>query len=749
MTVVVVPLVTRGHRNFAPEGGMAQAQKARKQAQDTYAQRGKALASSVQLLSGWVGTDPSRAPELADALIELTEHRLLGHGYAAAAGNAQDAVRRSAHLLTANGPIGPYTTAVDAARYVTAVVQLATIQVGVGLPAAAGQLIDSLHDLQHQLQELRLEEHLQPQTVIWALSCAAQAALVSGDVAPANAYADAALARLAESGLRGDPDAAYLAIDIDRLASDCRWAARHAGEALAYLHAARVRYEEVVGGRLFEPAGLSPALTERLAEPLFGLYRDLADRLAASGETDVGLVTRRALVELLRGLARRLGDPAHVQLASALADLAEDLLRSDRVTEADAMAAEAAAAVPHWSGAEPTRLLVAATRARTLTRTEHSGEAVTVLREVLPAEPGESPVAAHAVGLHALAEALRADGDLDAARSTEEAFHDLARDLLGPAVEGIEAGTALRNLARGVVAQALSPITWPPLPPTASYAATTASAAAVRVPDEEARMTEWRRQRVAWLESERAEAHRAEQDQLEQARIAADRRETERADAERAAADKEAAERTRAEAAKRLEAEHRAAAEEADRLERKRRRAERLEAHRLEVERRAAEREAADPVEADRQELERAEERARVERVEVERVEAERVEAERAEAARLAQEQAEAERAQAALVETQRLDAERRAKVEPDELALAQQAWQDAKARGDRRGARGANERVVELLRSRVEVNLKEYGPELRNALEELSSARLRSGDVWGSRAPAKEAKTLAKALGR
>ena len=38
-------------------------------------------------------------------------------------------------------------------------------------------------------------------------------------------------------------------------------------------------YEQVVDGRLAEPGRLSPALLERLAEPLFGLHRDLADRL--------------------------------------------------------------------------------------------------------------------------------------------------------------------------------------------------------------------------------------------------------------------------------------------------------------------------------------------------------------------------------------------------------------------------------------------------------------------------------------
>ena len=81
-------------------------------------------------------------------------------------------------------------------------------------------------------------------------------------------------------------------------------------EAIAFLHAAKNRYDEVVDGRLEQPARLSPALLDRLAEPLFSLYQDLADRLAAIGEVDLRLMIRRRLIELLRGLAGRLGDPA-------------------------------------------------------------------------------------------------------------------------------------------------------------------------------------------------------------------------------------------------------------------------------------------------------------------------------------------------------------------------------------------------------------------------------------------------------
>lgn len=322
-----------------------------RQSQDPYAQRGKVLTSLVQRLRGWIGSDPSKGPELADALVELTAHRLLGHAYAVAAADAQESVRRAGEMLTAKGPIGPYTSISDAARYVTAVVHLATIQVGLGLPDAAGRTIESLEDMREQLRENGLEQRLDPKSAIWALSCTARAALASGDIGAANAYADAASARLAESDLQDDPDAAYLAIDVYRLVSDCRWAAGRTEEALSSLYAAKSRYDDVVDGRLDEPARLSPALLERLAEPLFGLYRDMADRLAGCGDAELGLLTRRELIERLRGLTGRLGDPVRVQLASALSDLAGDLAAEDRVDEADSAAAEAAATLPSGSDA--------------------------------------------------------------------------------------------------------------------------------------------------------------------------------------------------------------------------------------------------------------------------------------------------------------------------------------------------------------------------------------------------------------
>ena len=228
---------------------MTQQQKTAKRPQDLYAQRGKKLTSAVQRLRGWIGSDPSKNPELADALVELNMHRLLGHDYNAAAPDAQDALRRSAELLTATGPIGPYTSVDDAVRYLTALVHLAVTQAGLGLPESAGRTMSSVDDVLEQLGDLSLQERLDPLTAIWALSCSARGGLASGEIGAANAYADAALARLAESGLRADPDSSYLAMDVDRLAADSRWAAGRPEESLGFLHEAKQRYDQVVDGR--------------------------------------------------------------------------------------------------------------------------------------------------------------------------------------------------------------------------------------------------------------------------------------------------------------------------------------------------------------------------------------------------------------------------------------------------------------------------------------------------------------------
>ncbi|HEY5820837.1 MAG TPA: hypothetical protein VIT20_02595 [Propionibacteriaceae bacterium] len=611
---------------------MAQAQKAPKPPQDPYAQRGKTLTSAVQRLRGWVGSDPSKEPELADALVELTAHRLLGHAYAAAAADAQDSVRRAAQLLTADGPIGPYTAPADTARYLAALVQLAAVQAGLGLPDAAARMLESLQETRADLAGRELEEPIEAQTAVWALWSGGRVAVARGDAARANAYADATLARVAEAGLRTEVEAAYAVIDADRLASDARWAAGMPDDALAFLHTAKDGYDRVVDGRLQTPTRLSPVLLERLAEPGFGLYRDLADRLAARGETELGLVTRRTLVDTLRGLTARLGEPAQVQLASTLTDLAEDLRAVGRTDEAAAATQEALSVRP--AGVEPrTRAALGSSRIR-----------------------------------------------------------------------------------------------WDQLAGREAYATTTTASPVTT--DQDAQRA---RDTATWLEAERREAHRVESQRLEAARAEAESREADRVRAEQAAAEQRAAESEAAARAAALDAERKAAAEEAERLETKRRREERLEQHRLEVEQREAERVAQDPFETARLEYERESEPEVIEPlvVPVEPTSEPTPEPE-----------PEPE-------PTPEPEPEQTPEPEPDELVTAQQTWSDARARGDRKAARGALEHVVEILRPRAEADLPTYGAQLQAALEDLSSARLRSGDIWGSRAPAKEAKELARSLGR
>ena len=232
-----------------------------KQPQDPYAQKGKQLASAVQRLRGWVGSDPSRTPELADALVALTEHRLLGHAYTVAAPEAQEAVE--AGRPAADGERADRSVHVRGRRR--------ALRDRGGAPRCRSRRRPDCPRRRRRRsarspscgrrwERCRWPMALAPSTVVWALACTARGALAGGDVATANAYADAALQRLAEAGLRSEADAAYVVVDADRLVSDARWAAGLAEDALTHLHAARDTYDRVVDGRLAQPGRLSPAL---------------------------------------------------------------------------------------------------------------------------------------------------------------------------------------------------------------------------------------------------------------------------------------------------------------------------------------------------------------------------------------------------------------------------------------------------------------------------------------------------------
>ncbi|MCB0892621.1 MAG: hypothetical protein KDB51_12515, partial [Propionibacteriaceae bacterium] len=308
---------------------------------DTHAQRARRLSSEVQRLRDWAGGDPARLGDVADALNELTAHRLAAHAWAEAAPTAQEAVMLSAKVLAQHGPVGPYTPRGDAARSVTALVHLAVIQSAAGLAEGAEQTLSAAFGLRAQLIRLDLDGALNPATIAWALLAWARVALAGGDIAAANARADAAVS----VGVEGP-----LGVDVDRLVSDARWAAGWPQPSVEHVLRAVEHYDAEALPVLSDPAGAPPAMLERLSEPLFGLYADAADRVLVIGAPGLALTLRRRLVDLLGTLAVRRADVQPL-LVTALDDLAHDLRTLGRTAEAgdltelaDSIAAESAGA---------------------------------------------------------------------------------------------------------------------------------------------------------------------------------------------------------------------------------------------------------------------------------------------------------------------------------------------------------------------------------------------------------------------
>lgn len=697
--------------------------KSTQQPKDPYAQAGKALASQVQRLRGWLSTDASRLPELVDALNALVAHRLEAHAYGAAGADAQDAVKRSADLLLSTGPIGPYSSAADAVRCGTALVQLATLQVAVGLVDAAGATLDSWDSIRRQVAEAGTAVALSPEVGRRALLVAARVALVTGDVPAANAYADAA----ATIGAPEPDGVGFGGVDLGRLASDVRWAAGLAEQSLGFLHTARESYEQVAGERLAEPGRLAPALAERLAEPLPGLYRDLADRLGAVGEVDLALANRRQLVARLRALTAR-WETFGAAHAAALTDLATDLLRAGRAEEAYDAAVQAAEVAADRAVPAAARLLAGAALARASVAVERPAPAAP-LRGLLTSEGEAAGPAVRSVAQAALAETLRAEGLEEAAAAA--------------LAQATGAGGRVRDdEARGVVPRGPGGVTWAPLDPATSYGAPLAAAGgpAPAVP--------------TWLEQERAEARRQESEHAEDARREAEERTAEEARAQQAAL-AEAAARATAEVREREDEEaRRQAAEEAEQAERKRRREERLREHQAEVDAREREERAGRRAEIDERlaELDVAEEPER-DRLLAERAllaEADTTPTAPPELPPTPQPEPEPEPEPATFPEPvegppkpqPELEPAPVPAPEPDDLDLAEQALAGARAGGGRREVRAALEALVDVLRARQAQDAA-YGTQLRTALEELSSARLRGGDLFGARAASREARSL------
>ena len=337
--------------------------------QDTYARTGRTLASEVKRLRGWSDGDPAKDAELADALLALTRHRLLGHAFAEAGADAQEALLTAAKIVASHGPVGPYTPPSEAARYVTATTYLASVQVGLGLAAQGAATVRAILEWCSELPKGGANLDLEYLTKVWGHLALGRGALAEAEVALANAHADAAQAWYRLGPASDDPWFRLVGVDADLLVADARWAAGRPGEAIAAGERAAHAYDALAADAWTRPGALPPALLDRLLEPAPGVFTPLADRALARGDAEVGVAARTRLVDLLRGLPARLAEATRPALAGALASQAVDLDSLGRTSEASALAAE----VSDLVGAD----VAAGLREERLTRLTPAGDHVT------------------------------------------------------------------------------------------------------------------------------------------------------------------------------------------------------------------------------------------------------------------------------------------------------------------------------------------------------------------------------------
>lgn len=295
---------------------------------DDYARQTKQLTAAANRLRGWVGSDESKTPEFADALVALAAHRLRGHALAEAASESQEGLALAAKLVASHGPLGPYTPVDDAKRLVVAAVQVAFVQTEAGHSDGAAQTLATAEGLMATLAGHGLRLDLDAETNALALIVTSRVGLADGDAARANAAIDAV------------PSGDGL-IELDRLGAlaAARWAAGLPGDAVAAAWQAVETYDRQSTDLLSAAPRLAPARLARACQPMSGLYADLADRLSASGDIEAGLATRRTLVERLAAVAGLRGTLGAAELAASRRALAEDLARVGRDAEADELLA--------------------------------------------------------------------------------------------------------------------------------------------------------------------------------------------------------------------------------------------------------------------------------------------------------------------------------------------------------------------------------------------------------------------------
>ncbi len=687
-------------------------------AQPTTDQRGrllKELASEVKKLRGWAASDESVAERLTDALNELTAQRLLAHQFVAAVEDAQDALTRANKLVAAHGAVGPFTPIDDGVRFFTATTHLAVTQAGAGHAALGGQMATALRGWVGLLPHVDLVPYVGARAATWLLMAQARAALASGDVGRANAFADAAAARAREGGLGSGEDASLL-VDALSLAAEARWVAGVAHDAVALSREASDAAAAVAAPVLDGVGRVAGAWAERVLAPLVAARRDLADRLLASGDVEAGLGERRALVDLLVRQAPRLGAPAKDALARSLADLSHDLMTLDRDDDALQVAGRAAEAAGDLAASEATvgahlgsQFAAVTVLAKALVRQGEPEEAAEALASLFDRYASLRRPAGFEAGLAGAtlvrAEVERASGDHEASERSLREFNRFVTGLrdASPGDKGLYVDVPgevfARDRFRGVATRSPLPTpSWSNLSDADSLAAATRGALAVPAP--EAPVEEVR---APVAEPAEAPVREPEPEPMAEP-VEAPAWEPE-------PVVEPEPEPVEVEPEPVWEPEPEPMAEPVWEPE-----------------------PVGEPIEAPVWEPEPVDEPLGT-------PVAEPVEAPIAG-------EPEPEPA-AAPARTPTWEPEPQpAASGPSELELAQTALASAKASGNRRDTLAAAQVVVDALRPLVAADAHTWGRDLVNALEDLGEAKFRAGDWWGSRAPKKEAKQLAKEWG-
>lgn len=428
----------------------------------THRRRFKQATSQVKKLRGWVGSDASVGESLVDALNEVTALRLLDHSYADAAADAQDALTRANALVAEHGAVGPFTPADDAVRFVTATAQLARLQAGLGQPGAAAATAGAAQAWMGLLPHLDVAPYLAPRTASWLLQARAVGALTAGDVAAANAFADAAVVRAREGGLVGRD--AQVLVDAALLASRARTVAGLPQDAALLAREAMTAASSAL--RQAEPVQQA-SLTGIEVESLVAAGDAAASAWGAQGRWDEASAARRAVLAQIEGATT--APSAQAWAYRVRADVARDLAQAGDTAGARAAAEQAAQGVSRLAAlglpAEellPVQFAATTALAEALLRDGEAADAVAALQAVVERDASlRHPAWAtawRALAAITLAQAQRLAGD-PAAPQTQAWAEDVAAHVPSPfpVPPGVPLTSRLVAAARGVPLPGVGP----------------------------------------------------------------------------------------------------------------------------------------------------------------------------------------------------------------------------------------------------------------------------------------------------